>query len=273
MSDSNTPRLMAAAKEFNIGKDTLIEFLAGKGFNKEDLKPTAKLTEAMYRSLQAEFSSDKAAKAKSDQIEIPKGGMGEHKKKKEDEEVLFKKETKKVVVKEEPKVEEVPAPEPVAVVEPQPPVEEVVQPTVEPVKEEVAPEQEAIKRTTPEIEGPKVIAKIDLDKIDGSTRPKKSVKKKEEEPKEAPKETPKPVVETPAPVAEVTAVTPAPQETDAPEVVIENIKAEVLEGPKILGKIELPINSDTRPKPVDKEKRKRKRIPIDKKGNQPAIED
>ncbi len=273
MSDSNTPRLMAAAKEFNIGKDTLIEFLAGKGFNKEELKPTAKLTEAMYRSLQAEFSSDKAAKAKSDQIEIPKGGMGEHKKKKEDEEVLFKKETKKVVVKEEPIVEEVPAPEPVAVVEPQPPVEEVVQPTVEPVKEEIAPEQEIIKRTTPEIEGPKVIAKIDLDKIDGSTRPKKSVKKKEEEPKEAPKETPKPEVETPAPVVEVTAVTPEPQETETPEVVIENIKAEVLEGPKILGKIELPINSDTRPKPVDKEKRKRKRIPIDKKGNQPAIED
>ena len=69
MSESNTPRLMAAAKEFNIGKDTLIDFLAAKGFNKDDLKPTAKLTDAMYRSLQAEFSSDKLAKAKSDQIE------------------------------------------------------------------------------------------------------------------------------------------------------------------------------------------------------------
>ncbi len=273
MSDSNTPRLMAAAKEFNIGKDTLIEFLAGKGFNKEDLKPTAKLTEAMYRSLQAEFSSDKAAKAKSDQIEIPKGGMGEHKKKKEEEEVLFKKEAKKVVVKEEPKVEEAPAPvpvpvpEPVAVVEPQP--VEVAPPPAESVKEEAPAEQETVKRVAPEIEGPKVIAKIDLDKIDGSTRPKKSVKKKEEEPKE----TPKPEVEKETPKEEVVAVTPAPQETETPEVVIENIKAEVLEGPKILGKIELPVNSDTRPKPVDKEKRKRKRIPIDKKGNQPAIED
>ena len=27
---TNTPRLMAAAKEFNIGKDTLIDFLVGK---------------------------------------------------------------------------------------------------------------------------------------------------------------------------------------------------------------------------------------------------
>jgi translation initiation factor IF-2 len=42
-----------------------------------------------------------------------------------------------------------------------------------------------------------------------------------------------------------------------------------------LGKIELPVNPETRPKPLspsDKEKRKRKRIPIDKKGT-PAIED
>ena len=30
MSEITTPRLMAAAKEFNIGKDTLVEFLSGK---------------------------------------------------------------------------------------------------------------------------------------------------------------------------------------------------------------------------------------------------
>jgi len=29
---------MAAAKEFNIGKDTLVDFLVGKGFSKDDLK-------------------------------------------------------------------------------------------------------------------------------------------------------------------------------------------------------------------------------------------
>ena len=48
--------------------------------------------------------------------------------------------------------------------------------------------------------------------------------------------------------------------------VIENIKAEKLEGPKILGKIELPVDSDTRPKPCSKKRenanvsRLRKRI-------------
>src|SRR5579862_5103407 len=90
-----TPRLMAAAKEFNVGKETLVDFLVGKGFNKDDLKPTSKLTEEMYRALQQEFQGDKVAKIKSDQIDLPKGSNAEVKKKKEEEAVLFKKETKK----------------------------------------------------------------------------------------------------------------------------------------------------------------------------------
>src|SRR5215208_4475622 len=95
MAEIATPRLMAAAKEFNIGKDTLVDFLAGKGFSKDDLKPTSKLTEAMYRALQAEFQSDKVAKLKSDQIDLPKGAAAEAKRKREDEDFLFRKEEKK----------------------------------------------------------------------------------------------------------------------------------------------------------------------------------
>ncbi len=44
---------------------------------------------------------------------------------------------------------------------------------------------------------------------------------------------------------------------------IENIEVEKLTGPKILGKIDLPVDNDTRP--VKDEKKKRKRIPIEKK--------
>ena len=255
MSESNTPRLMAAAKEFNIGKDTLIDFLAVKGFNKDDLKPTAKLTEDMYRSLLSEFSSDKAAKAKSDQIEIPKGGMTDLKKKKEEEEISFKKEVKKIV-KEEPRVVEE-----VKVVEPEPVV-------VEPVIEEKAPEEikviepEITNIEAPEVEGPKIVSKIDLEKIDSSTRPKKVEKRKEAKKEEKGSE----VKEKKPPVEEK-----VEEELEEEEdVVIENIKADILEGPKILGKIDLPANQETRPKPAsDKEKRKRKRIPIDKKTDQP----
>jgi len=94
MAETTTPRLMAAAKEFNIGKDTLVDFLVGKGFSIDDLKPTSKLSDDMYRSLQQEFQGDKVAKIKSDQIDLPKGSL-DAKKKKEDEAVLFKKEIKK----------------------------------------------------------------------------------------------------------------------------------------------------------------------------------
>ena len=265
---------MAAAKEFNIGKDTLIEFLSGKGFSKDDLKPTSKLTEDMYRSLQLEFQGDKVAKIKSDQIDLPKGGGTDTRKKKDEEEILFKKEApavKKVV-------EEVKQPEPVA---------EVVQPPKEEPKPVVVEEKapEISKVDAPEIEGPKVLDKIDLSAIDSSTRPKKGAKKKEEsaavqeEPaaevvtpvaKEAPVvEAKKPAEQAPvAPVIEnkvEASVIPAVQEEESQAPVIENIRAEKLEGPKILGKIELPVDSDTRPKP-NEEKRKRKRIPIDKKG-------
>lgn len=85
---------MAAAKEFNIGKDTLVDFLVGKGFDKDELKPTAKLTEPMYRALQAEFQSDKVAKQKAVQIDLPKGSAAETKKKKDEEEIYFRKEEK-----------------------------------------------------------------------------------------------------------------------------------------------------------------------------------
>ena len=62
---------MAAAKEFNIGKDTLIDFLIAKGFNPDDLKPTAKLSEEMYITLVREFQGDKMAKSLSGKVKLP----------------------------------------------------------------------------------------------------------------------------------------------------------------------------------------------------------
>ena len=252
MAELKLPRLLGAAKEFNIGQDTLIDFLENKGFN--DLKPTSKLTEDMYRALQQEFQSDKAAKLKSDLVDLPKGGVAEAKKKKDEEEVLFKKEDRKTAKKEEPKEEVVVVPEP---------VKAEVPPVVE--------EKEITKVEAPEIEGPKVLDKIDLSAIDSSTRPKKGAKKKTE--KEEPKEEIKPAAKKKSKKDEVVAEAPV-EETQAAEnvvasgeeelpPVIENIKAEKIEGPKILGKIDLPVDSDTRPK--KEEKRKRKRIPIEKK--------
>ena len=284
MSEIKLPRLLAAAKEFNVGQDTLVEFLAKKGFNRDDLKPTAKLSEDMYTALQREFQGDKAAKTKADQVEIPKNNIDSSgfKRKKEDVAPVLTK-------KEEP----APAPAPAPVVEPV--VEKVEAPVVQPVVVEVAPVIEPVAekveapvvaeapKAEPQdhvIEGPKVITKIDLDAIDSSTRPKKPITKKVDKvaevpaaPEEAPKKIAKPkkveAVVVPEPVAPV--VVPEPVVAPVPEpeapAVIENIEVEKLTGPKILGKIELPVDSDTRPKSSpSKDDRKRKRIPINKPG-------
>ncbi|MEY4332118.1 MAG: translation initiation factor, partial [Bacteroidota bacterium] len=151
MSELKTPRLLAAAKEFNIGQDTLVEFLVKKGFSRDELKPTAKLSSDQYYALQAEFQGDKVAKNKADQVEIPKvAAQAEPKKKRDEEDLSFAKKEDKKARKEEPVAEVAPAPE-------------VKAPAVE-------------KVAAPEIEAPKVINKIDLSAIDSSTRPKKAAK-------------------------------------------------------------------------------------------------
>jgi translation initiation factor IF-2 len=253
MSELKTPRLLAAAKEFNIGQDTLVEFLVKKGFSRDELKPSAKLSSDQYFALQAEFQGDKVAKNKADQVEIPKvAAQVEPKKKRDEEDLSFAKKEDKKVRKEEPVVAA-----PVAAV----PAPEVKAPVAE-------------KTVAPEIEAPKVIHKIDLSAIDSSTRPKKAAKKKvehtpaEEVEKPVAKTAKKKVAEETPAVPEPVVAAPAPAPTVEEDVAptIENIRADKLEGPKILGKIDLPINSDTRPKPAARdEKRKRKRIPVDGK--------
>jgi translation initiation factor IF-2 len=263
MSELKLPRLLAAAKEFNIGQDTLIEFLSTKGFPKDDLKPTAKLTESQYYALQAEFQSDKVAKDKADHVELPKNAVAD-KGKKVEEEIA---PAKKAVVAETPVVETPKAAAPVAEQAPAKVNEEVPTP--------VEPAPAKVKIEVSEVEAPKVINKIDLSLIDSSTRPKKSATKTEEP---APKATaPKaPAPKTPTKKAEQTPTPKAPpvDHSIAPENVhgaITNIQADKLTGPTILGKIDLPTNSDTRPKPLtQEEKRVRKRIPVQGRPNQPA---
>ncbi len=321
MLETKLPRLLAAAREFNVGQETIVDFLVSKGFNRDELKPSARLSEEMYRSLQQEFQSDKMAKSKADQIEIPKGAVPVERRRKEEEEVVFKKDERKIEKQPEPQ-DDWASPQPQPAEEPQP--EEIAQPAVPEVQPEpeAKPEPEADQVTkidAPSIQGLKTVGKIDLSGMDFSTRPKK--KKTEEAPVEQPAEpveqtpeeqaieettgvsdqvaeeikeetTPENVEETVEdlpviePVTEPSEEPAAPVDEEAPEiiappaenqpeeqVVIENIRAQKLEGPKILGKIKLPVDNDTRPKPVkNEEKRKRKRIPIDKKTDHKTVE-
>lgn len=314
---NNTPRLLAAAKEFNIGKETLVEFLTDKGFEINS-NPSTKLTEQMYNALQVEFAQDKLAKRRSEEIALPKGSLLDSlRKSKEDlditgkdkkEEVVAPAEVKpkpkevekpKVVeVKEEPKkiVEQPVATKPV---EPVKPVEvvakvEVVPPvTVPEVKTKAAepaesPEHLDVK--APKIEGPNILGKINLEDMNLSSRPKKGAAKKtetvkKEAPKKAAKEAeadvqqeesvPEQVVVVAKVKEEPPVIEAAPEEDTSNKPEHIEMRAPKLEGPKIIGRIELPVSqpsgSGTRPdNRLDRgEKRKRKRIPVEKKPEAP----
>lgn len=324
MAELKLPRLLAAAREFNIGQETLIEFLDSKGFNKDDLKPTAKLTEEQYAALQREFQSDKLAKDKADKIEIPKSTVATQAEKEKKKKVEAVTSTAAEEQREEsapaeavqespvqygPEVEETPSQrQPGAEVpteaapavpdaQPEAPAAKEEKPVVQ--AENTTPKQPETAQTessapeaaseTPappkveqtskpkgqEIEGLKIIDKIDLSAIDSSTRPKKAAPKKEEKQRKAEqKQGVKPETQQPTPAAppkaplapKAPAVPVAPSETEENKPpVIENIRAAKLEGPKILGKIQLPVDSDTRPKPNKDAGRKRKRIPLENK--------
>ncbi|MBS1754323.1 MAG: translation initiation factor IF-2 [Ferruginibacter sp.] len=260
MAEVTTPRLMAAAKEFNIGKDTLVDFLVSKGFDGAELKPASKLTEEMYKVLQTEFQQDKMAHEKAMKIDLPKGtGSSEPKKKKDEQDLSFaKKETPKAKT-EKPAEEQK--------------EETTKQKQSEDIKEsakEVKADEQKVKVTklkAPELETPKIVDKIDLDAIDSSTRPKKTPKKSasKETSEEKVTDTPPKKSKKETAVTEETAVTAEEEFREEETPVIENIKAKKLSGPKIMGKIELPVDNDTRPKKDTDEKRKRKRIPMEKK--------
>jgi translation initiation factor IF-2 len=266
---TTTQRLLAAAKEFNIGKDTLVAFLSGKGFDVGDGKTNIRLSPDMYTSLQQEFQQDKVNKKKSDQIDLPKGAGGEPgSRRREDEEITFRKKDKdkEAVVTQ---VKEIP----------EPPKSKPEHPRT-PKPEASTPQPEVLKPEATRLDGPRVVTKIDLDALNLGSRPKKTPaeKKKPEEEKEISVAPPEPVEASVEIPPEVTEAEPVPAEgkedADAPPV-IENIKAEKLSGPKLVGKISLPVDDKKESKPVmhqREEKRKRKRIPVDKKPEQQKLQ-
>lgn len=270
---SNTIRLMKAAKEFNVGKTTIVEFLTGKGFT-VDNKPDPVLSGDMYDALIAEYDAERAAKKKSDSVVLAKGHAGNEDKKANTKPEKPVVETVKIAAPEVemPKVlgkidiapKPSPKPEPVPEVKPEPVVEKpVVEPELKPVEEEPkktkvkkVAEPERVKIDAPEIEGPKILGTIDLNK------PK--TKKVEEKPEPAPEKTKveeKPIVTPPVEAQVVAPVEPSaepPKPAEPEKVELHTLQRDKLAGPKIIGKIELPVDRDK--KPV--EKRKRKRIPV-----------
>ncbi len=247
MSEEKSIRLAKAASEFNVSLAHIVDLLKTKGFSVE-AKPTSKISEEMYIILLKEFGKDKDLKGKADQLNIGIGRKLEKEKqeKEESEQPVVKAEEPVAVV-----VEEKPAPK----VEKEKPVQ-----VEEPVEQPVETEESVIKAKRGKVEDLKVIGKIDLDKK--KAKPKETAepiqqKEKKQEPikEKAPVEEvkQKPVVEVP-PVQE--------QEKVVPEMEMIETKKVTLEGPKIIGKIEIKEEKKPEKRGNDQnaEKKKRKRI-------------
>ncbi len=224
---TKTPRLLEAAKEFNIGRETLVAFLSDKGFQITS-NPAAKLTEQMYNALQVEFAQDKAAKRKSEEIALPKGSLLDSlRKTKDDLDITAKdkkeephpaeRKDKKKHRKNPEKPEKAKAPEA---------KEDTAKKAADPatvVKEEVT----AKKPATPKEEAPMAIGtKKAADTDEPAKKPAAKAETKTTKTKSAEKEG---------------------EDTEAPEHL--DMKSPKIEGPNILGKINLDdMNLASRPK-------------------------
>ncbi|MFN8282784.1 MAG: translation initiation factor IF-2 [Chitinophagales bacterium] len=136
------------------------------------------------------------------------------------------------------------------------------------------PKEEVVHTIKSEVEGPKIIGKIDLGASKKTTKeePKKEEEKTAKTEEEKPKKTTKKstteevVVEKQETKEEVVE---KQEETVVPEELIR-AKIETLSGPKILGKIELPIKQERRPEDIfrDEEKAKREKAKSDRNAGQ-----
>ncbi len=237
MAEEKMIRLGQASRKLNVGHNTILEFLAKKGFTVEN-NPNAKLTGEQFAMLAKEFASSASEKIEAhgltigtkhtENVTLKSEPSAHHKKAEEEERILIKNLGSKEIVKH---------------------------------KEE--PKTEKVEREKPKLEGIKVLGKIDLDKKKEEASEPPVVAEQPKAPEPEPKVVEKPV----APLAE-----PA-----KPEQELELIKAKAgrLQGLKVVDRIELPTEKK-KEQPVassdtgdDKKKRPRKRIapaPDDRRG-------
>ncbi|MDR4988702.1 MAG: translation initiation factor IF-2 [Bacteroidales bacterium] len=299
-----TKRLSKVAREFNIGLTTIVDFLNKKGISVEN-NPNAKISQDAYELLFQEFQSEKTLKEatrKAGLSILKRESVSMDKKEAKDDEAVQEADgddellihDRKGVVKEKPAAKEeapVSAEKPAVPKAPvQPDVDEPAPEKAEATEDEkTADEEERLAAETEEKEAQKadskirVVGKIALEE---TGKKKKAVKKaKEDAPeKEQPKKDEAPdAVEAPAAATDPEKDSPvqaADQEkTDIPEdLELSKIpqpsstehhqtQYQKLEGPVILGKMELPEPREEAKKPVasstdetKSKKRKRKRI-------------
>lgn len=260
-------RLSKAAREFNVGVHTMIDFLKKKGFD-DDFSPNSKLTPEMATLLVAEYQSEKDLKEKAhervfatdrtpvsigneeteeisddkneDDLIIHDPSLGQAITETTQAAVQKEEVPQEVVLEKEELIEKVEAPiiEETIVEKPEP------TPDPEPVVE-ASPVQEILtEKDTPEPPPAEVKQEI----VEEKTPETPVVEEKPEAPAPAP-------VPPPAPEVPVAPVTPVASEDKK-----ETTKSETSHHPKVLDKIDLDnTNWSTRPKPKSKEEKRKEK--------------
>ncbi|TFH26549.1 MAG: translation initiation factor IF-2 [Bacteroidia bacterium] len=206
MAERKATRLSKAAREFNVGISTIVEFLGKKG-HEIDSNPNSKMDPELYDLLLEEYSSDQNVKKESEKLTLKNLRERQESLSLDDEPVAVEQEDSEellitdktagssaevipepveaapVVEKEEkPELTEPAAKTKAPADKPEAAIEKLEQPKT--AKSEKAAEAEPEAEVTES--GPKVIGKIDLDSMNQKTRPEK--KSKAESPKaESPK--------------------------------------------------------------------------------------
>ena len=257
MADASKPvRLNKIAREFNLGIQTIVDFLASKGME-VDAKPNTKIDAEAYALIRSNFQDEKAAKEKAvssanravvDRESVTLASARKTAAPQEEAEVeidlsIFQKS------QQQPEVQRI---EPEAPAEPAPAPEE---------KAAEAPAEQEADAASPV----KVLGKVDLDAVAKKPKAKTKAEKEAEKEKLAQKSAEIVKKEAAAQAGEKAAAEQAAEDKAAkpepPKVDKLETKIEKLSGPTVVGKIELPVEKKkTAADKSDDNKRKRKRI-------------
>ena len=261
-----TIRLSKAVKEFNVGRDNIVEFLAKKGFQVEN-SPNTKLTAEMYALLVKEYQGEKEVKNeamklgnlsyKGGSVSVESALQSQKTVDEEDhEEVIIRSTTISSPTKKAPK----PAAEPEKMPE-KVEVKEETPKAAEPetkVPEKVEPEKKEEPASPISLN---IVGKIDLEEKPRQEKKQEKKAEKPVKPKEKEKKQEKPQHEKPVDKKRQEPVkkTPAKVEEKPAEPRVIKLEAPKLTGPTVLGTLELPVEKKGG-RPEDSKKKKRKRI-------------
>lgn len=235
-------RLNKVIKEFNVGMQTVVDFLEKKGHKLEEVNPNTKLTDEQYSLVKKEFQTDEHLRNEAEKLRQTR----QEEKRQEQRKKEKAKEERKKAVEIKTEIPQV-GPKVVGKIDLEP---------------KAAAPAEQSKKKAPKGEKPAEEKKPEAAPAPKAEKPQPKAEQPEKKPAEAPA--------TPAPKAEAKAEPQKKQKASVEERareigqvkdgVFELKSTPELQGPKVLGTIDLAaINASTRPKKKTKEERRKER--------------